>query len=219
LNSTDLPNHSKPFPEPPDVVASFTEPHENAQHILLAIGRTVWGATGLERTLLHAVNCLLAEREGLTPKLDQKLSRLEERTAGQLHEELRNFDLPEDLDQRIDDAIKRRNAIMHRMVEEPEMVRAVVTGERIDDAVARVEQVALDCGRIAKELFLAFLPWVEVAIGKSWSGVIGLFTSLDLEKIKRPYRAALFPSPLPVALRCEARSARAARGPARGGQG
>jgi hypothetical protein len=101
---------------------------------------------------------------------------------GQLHK----LGLPTELDQHLSDAIERRSKIVHHMVEDPLIVQAMVTGEGIDAAVARVERLALDCAQLATQLFLAAAPWLEAMMGKSWSDLIDMFGAIDLDKIADP---------------------------------
>jgi len=63
--------------------------------------------------------CLRTEDEGMSRQLDDDLAKLATAPAGPLHKALRGLGLPEELDQRIADAIHRRNQIVHHMTEDP----------------------------------------------------------------------------------------------------
>jgi hypothetical protein len=190
MNSTDPPSQRQPLPAPPEVVASFTEPHENAGPLLLALGRAILAANVLEIGLLAVIAALRGGQEGLSPQLDDDLAELAGRSAGHRHGALRDLGLPGELDQRIDDAIKRRNRLVHHTVEDPVMLKAVVSDEGLDAAVEQVERLALDCGRLARELFLAANPWLEAMMGDSWS-VIDLAASIDLDGVTDPSQRKL----------------------------
>ena len=151
--------------------AYMDEPDERAEPLLRAMGRLVWGAASLEKILLQVIALLRAERDGQFPS-SKELSRLERAPAGQLLEVLKTLDLPDDLAARIAATIDRRNAIIHRPIEDPEVVQAVVKGENIDVVVTRVEQIALDCGQIAVELQAVTGPRLETCWERratSWS--------------------------------------------------
>jgi hypothetical protein len=57
--------------------------------------------------------------------LPKELSKLDKLTSGGLLEKLRKLGLPEELDKRIADAVDRRNDLVHRTFEDPELARAI----------------------------------------------------------------------------------------------
>ena len=61
-----------------------------------------------------------------------------------------------------------------------------MAGEGVDAAVARVERLALDCAQLAIQLFLGAAPWVEAMMRKSWSDLMDLFRTIDLDTIADP---------------------------------
>jgi hypothetical protein len=141
----------------PRVTGYFVEPDEYGAPLLLAIGRAVWGVAALEKTLQLELALILCERaaassDAQSDSFAKRLSRVEDLTAGQARHELRLLGLPTDLDERIDGAAKRRNQLVHHIVEDPQLVRAIATGEGMDAEVKRVERLALDCGELAVEL-------------------------------------------------------------------
>ena len=173
---------SGPLEKLPKVTAYMDEPDERAEPLLRAMGRLVWGAASLEKVLLQVIASLRAERDGQFPS-SKELSRLESASAGQLLEVLKTLDLPDDLAARIAGTIDRRNAIIHRPIEDPEVVQAVVKGENVDAVVTRVEQVALDCGQIAVELQAVTGPRLENMLGTTRDELVGLLASIDLESV------------------------------------
>lgn len=167
----------------PRVTGYFIEPDEEATPLLVAMGRAVWAAAGLEKGLLLEIARLRAEREGLSPEFGDMLSRLENLPAGALHKALRALDLPKDLDVRIADAIDRRNQIVHHPVENPEMMRAVATGEGIDAVVERINELALDCGELAVELQIVASDRLGAMLG-SPAEMFEMLRACDLDAIK-----------------------------------
>jgi hypothetical protein len=169
----------QPDPPRPRVAGYFAEPDEKAAPLLHAIGRAVWAIGALEKALLLEYARLQAESAGLGPEIARELSRLERLSAGALREELQKFNLPGDLDERIDSAIQRRNRLIHHHFEDPELVRAVATGEGLADVVERVDRLALDCGELAVELYSVAAPRLEEVLGMSLSEMFKLFESVD----------------------------------------
>jgi hypothetical protein len=168
----------------PRATGSFVEPDETAGPLLMAIGRAVFAAAGLEKTLQLEIARLLSVRHAAedatpSPTLGQELSRLENLTAGQLLRELRDLNLPADLDKRISDAIERRNQLVHRTFEDPELAKAASSDEHMDAVVKRVEQLALDCAELAVELQLVAIPALEAILGKSRAQLIEIVRSID----------------------------------------
>src|ERR1700685_4455546 len=139
-----------PLENLPEITGYMDEPDARSEPLLRAMGQLVWAAAALEKVLLLVIALLRVERDGAFPSA-KELARLERAPAGVLFGELQKLDLPADLDQRIADAIDRRNRVIHRPIEDPEIVRAIVGGESIDPVTERVQQVALDCGKIAVE--------------------------------------------------------------------
>jgi hypothetical protein len=164
------------FDDLPPVTAYFEAGQdEHTDPLLRAIGRLVWSANLLEVVLLVLVVQLRDDREGQFPT-EEEFAYLEEASAGKRLGLLRKLNIPYYLEARIDDAIDRRNRIIHHMFEYPEIVGAVISGEGIDAAVEQVEQVALDCGKIGVELYAVARPRLEAKVGKrlpSWSRCSG----------------------------------------------
>jgi hypothetical protein len=168
------------------VTGWFVEPDEKSAPLLLAMGQVVWGAAALEKSLLLELARLRAERDGQFPA-EQELSRLEHLPAGPLLKELRKLDLPGGLDERIGDAIDRRNQLFHHPVEDPEMVAAIVRGEDIDAVVKRVEQLAIDCGELAVELQAVAVAKLEAVLGKSQAELVQIVQSVDPATVEDPH--------------------------------
>jgi hypothetical protein len=137
--------------------------------------------------LLLLVVQLRDDREGRFPA-EEEFAYLEEASAGKRLGLLRKLDIPSDLEARIDDAIGRRNRIIHHMFECPEIVGAVISGEGIDAAVEQIEQVALDCGKIGVELYAVAGPRLETKVGKTAAELVQMLGSVELESVEDPRR-------------------------------
>jgi hypothetical protein len=162
--------------------------------LLLALGRAVFAAAGLEGTLLVEVLRLRAERDGLDALPLDEITRLQRRaTAGQLLTKLRGLGIPPELARRIRAAVKRRNDLVHHRFEDPELAKALMGDEASMAAViSRVERLALDCGELAVELQTAAQPKLEALSGTSQRDLVKLLGSIDLATVEDPhFRAQL----------------------------
>jgi hypothetical protein len=172
------------FDDLPTVTAWFEAGQdEGVATLLRAIGRLVWGANLLETVLRLLVIQLREERDGQYPT-GEEFARLEEASAGRLLSLLRGLHIPSDLEGRIDEVIKRRNEVVHRMFEMPEIIAAVVSGEGIDEAAQQIERVALDCGKIGVELFAVAGSALEAKVGKTPAELAELLAGINLEEVK-----------------------------------
>jgi hypothetical protein len=105
----------------PRVQGSFVDPDEDGLGLLVAIGRAVVAAAGLEKALQLELARALYDGHAIEPNptLGADLTQSDNLTAGQLLRKLRDLDLPADLDSRIGDAIERRNRLVHHTFEDP----------------------------------------------------------------------------------------------------
>jgi len=175
-----------PFEDLPNVTAYFEAGEDKqAEPLLRAIGRLVWGANMLETVLLMMVLQLRSDRNGQFPS-QEELARMEEASAGRRLGLLRELDIPADLEARIDEVIKRRNRIVHHTFETPEIVVPLITGQGLDEAVEHIEQVALDCGSIGVELFAVAGPALEAKTGKTPAELAEMLASIDPETVDDP---------------------------------
>lgn len=149
-----------------------------------AIGRAVLGAAGLEKVLLVDIAQRRAKTEGLTDQLGQQLSRLEAQPAGALLRTLRELGMPGDLADGIQDAIGRRNHLVHRFMEDPDVAAAFTTGEGVDRIVERVDELAADCQRLINEVAPVAFSSAEQALGTTLLDLVELAKSADLEAIE-----------------------------------
>jgi hypothetical protein len=164
-------------PERPRVAGWFEEPDEASAPLLTAVGRVVWAAAALEHSLLLELLRLYLERQGELPA--RAIARFERLPAGPLLTELRRMDLPGDLAERIGSAVARRNALIHHPIEDARLVRAIAHGEGVEDALAAVERLALDCGELAVELFTVAAQRLEAHTGVSREQMMQLLLTLD----------------------------------------
>jgi hypothetical protein len=172
------------FDDLPTVTAWFEAGQdEGVDALLRAVGRLVWGANLLETVLRLLVIHLREERDGEYPA-GEEFARLEEASAGRLLGLLRGLHIPADLEARIGEAIDRRNEVVHRMFEMPEMVAAMVGGEGMDAVVGQIEAVALDCGSIGVELFTVAGAALEAKMGKTPAELAEMLAGIDLEAVE-----------------------------------
>ncbi|MHB1808124.1 MAG: hypothetical protein ACYCU0_02365 [Solirubrobacteraceae bacterium] len=174
------------FPPRPHVIAWFLEPDDEHVPLLTALGRAIVGAAVLEKFLLLELVRLRGENEGLTEELAADVEGLERLTAGGLLKQLRKLGLPSDLDVRIADAIDRRNQLVHHLMEDAEIVKAIQDDDGLDNAVRRVEQLALDCGRLGVELMAVAVPRLEALLGMSLAQIRTILRSIDVNTIEDP---------------------------------
>jgi hypothetical protein len=167
----------------PRVTGYFVEDPEGIP-LSVAIGRAVVGAGSLEAALrleaarlLHAQ--LAASGVDVDSTLPNELSKLEKLTSGGLLEKLRKLGLPRELDNRIADAVDRRNDLVHRTFEDPELARAIGGEGDIDAVVKRIERLALDCGELALELEMFAIPKLLEMTGTSPAELIDLIKGID----------------------------------------
>lgn len=157
---------------------------ERIDPLLRAIGRLVWCANLLETVLLLLFLQIRDERDGQLPS-HEEFAYLEGASAGKRLGLLRRLEIPSDLEERIDNAIERRNRIIHHIFECPEIVIAVINGDRVDAAVGEVEQVALDCGKIGVELYSVTAPSLEAKFGTP-AEMVEMVASLELDDVDDP---------------------------------
>lgn len=164
-------------PQRPRVTGWFEEPDDGSKPLLTAIGQAVWAAAALEHSLLLELLRLFVERQGELPS--DAIARLERLPAGPLLKELRRMELPDDLDERIGDAIARRNNLFHHPMENAVLLRAIARGENVEAAVSAVEQLALDCGELAVELFTVASQRIEALTGMTSEEMMKALLALD----------------------------------------
>jgi hypothetical protein len=173
----------------PRVTGYFVEDPEGLP-LSVAIGRAVVGAGSLEAALrLEAARLLHAQlAAGVDPDstLPNELSKLDKLTSGGLLEKLRKLGLPGELDKRIADAVGRRNDLVHRTFEDPELARAIGGEGDIDAVVKRIERLALDCGELALELEMFAIPKLLEMTGTSPPELIDLIKGIDPSTITDP---------------------------------
>lgn len=179
----------------PSIAAYFAELDEPAIPFLTALGQVIVAAAALEGNLrLELARLLFAAQAGQEVTggntLREQVAELETLTAGQLLGRLRERGLPEDLEQRIDDAVSRRNRLVHRPFEDPQLVMAIAGTEAPDDAIGKLQQLALDCAALSAELQLFALPKIEASLGASKKELFDLVLSLDPAQIQQQVERA-----------------------------
>lgn len=168
----------------PRVVGSFVEPDESDRPLLLAIGKVVVAVAGLEKAMQLELTRLLCEQhirrtEASASVLERRFSQLNKLSGGELLKQLRALDLPSHLCDRIDDAVHRRNKLVHHMYEDSKLATVIVDGGDTASIVKRFERLALDCAELAVELQLFALPRLEALFGTTRAGMIEMIRSMD----------------------------------------
>jgi hypothetical protein len=188
IASVDTSESARAPDERPRVTASFVEPDEVSTSLLIAIGRAIVAAAGLEKALQVELAGILYERHTVAPnpELGVELARSDNLTAGQLLARLRDLDLPADLDARVADAIDRRNQLVHHTLEDPELAKAVLSGARPDAVVRRLDELACDCAALTVEMQLVAVPRLHAALGKSPSELMDMIGSIDPNTVSAP---------------------------------
>jgi hypothetical protein len=145
------------------------------------------GAAALENPLLVGIlmRLTMAGPEGVE-ELEGELATLERNPAGVLLRRLRELGIPDELSERIDKAIKGRNRVVHHLMHDPKVAVALETGERMNEIVAEIDRITIDCQQLVNELSLAASPNLGVALGKTLPELAQLLASIDLDTIEDP---------------------------------
>jgi hypothetical protein len=169
-------------------VTAYFDESDNGElmPLFVAVGRAVLAAAGLEQALRLEIVRLLVERKSATGIAEYpELATIEGLTGGQLVRELRALGLDPDLDERFGAAINRRNELVHNLIEDPQVVRAL-NGDGMDAVVKRIEQLALDCAGLLGELHIVATPKLEARLGKSRAELFEIVKARDPATIEDP---------------------------------
>jgi hypothetical protein len=82
--------------------------------------------------------------------------------------------------------VNRRNALLHRPMEDVELVRAMSRNVGIDLVVERVNRLSADCGELAVELEAFARPKIEGLLGRSRAEMLTQLRGLDPSTITDP---------------------------------
>jgi hypothetical protein len=118
------------------------------------------------------------------------LTETEQLTSGQARSQLEGLGLPENLNARIRSAVARRNALLHRPLEDAELARAIGTGEGLDEVVERIERLAIDCGELGVELERFAGDGLTDMLGISREEIAQFVAGLDVSTVKDPQMRA-----------------------------
>jgi hypothetical protein len=173
----------------------FEEPDEAALPLIVALGRLVLGAAVLEKALQLEVVRAHYERAHASKDpgeygLGKVLMETERLTSGQARSQLDVLGIPEELNERIRSAVARRNALLHRPLEDADLARAIGTGEGLDEVVERIERLALDCGELGVELERFAGNRLTDILGMSRTEIAQLVADLDLSTVDNPQMRA-----------------------------
>jgi hypothetical protein len=152
--------------------------------LMQSLGRAVLGAAVLEKILLVDIARRHTEQEGLSERLAQLMTELEPRPAGDLLQVLRRLGLREELAERIRALIRRRNYLVHRFTQDPEVMAAFITGSGLETIVGRIDDFAIDTQQLINEIAPPAFAGAEAVFGISLTGLLEMAASIDLNQIE-----------------------------------
>ncbi len=160
---------------------------ELAVPLLLAIGRLVLGAAALEKILLVDIVTRELHRDGAwRDEFVQELTDLQRRPAGKLLDRLRGLGISDKLAERIGEVIARRNRVVHHLMEDGKVGLAMHTGAGLEEIVADIESIAVECQQIVNQLVVVAFPELEAAIGMTAPELADALASIDPATIADP---------------------------------
>jgi hypothetical protein len=159
---------------------------ERVAPIVLALGRTVLGASALEKLLLVELTQRRAKSGGLTEELSRQIAELERRPAGELLRALRELGIEQELATRIAGVIERRNRLVHGAIADPIIARPFATGEGVDEAVDYIDALGADIQAIINEIGPGAFSGAEAALGHSMRELLEAAKAIDLDQIEDP---------------------------------
>jgi hypothetical protein len=151
-----------------------------------AIGRTVLGAAALERVLLVDILSRTTARQGLREELAHELSELERRPAGTLLNKLRELQIAPDLAKRIEEAIRRRNRLVHHFLEDPTVMAVLMTDAGVDQLVQGVDALAIEIQQIINLIAPGAFAGLQHALGADIQHLVEMIKSVDLADVEDP---------------------------------
>lgn len=151
-----------------------------------AIGRAVIGAAALEKILLVDIANRVAEADGIRQGLERDLRELERRPAGKLLDKLRELGLDAALAARVLAAITRRNRLIHHYMEEPKVMVAFTTGAGLDELVADVDSLAIECQQIINLLAPGAFSGLLNALGVDITALVDTVANVDPAQVNDP---------------------------------
>ncbi len=157
-------------------------PDPLVEPLLVSLGRVILGANALEKILLVDIARRRADDEGLVEQLSIDLTRLEKQPAGVLLQRLTALGLSTNLSERVADAIRRRNLLVHHFMEDLQFAQAA-QGQDVDAAVNRIDALAADCQALINEIAPAAFAGVEAVLGADLQTLAQTLSALDPQDI------------------------------------
>jgi hypothetical protein len=152
---------------------------ERFEPLSLALGHLVIVAGILELALLTDVIARRAARDGARATFEGRLlSELENKSAGVLVGRLRSLGYEPDLAARLDAAIAERNRLVHHLLEEPAMMRAL-GGADPAELCARVEELVGEMYALVAELEPSISAGMEGVFDRSAAQLHALLGEVD----------------------------------------
>jgi hypothetical protein len=151
-----------------------------------SIGRAVIGAVAPEKVLVVDIANRVAQRDGLRQGLERELGELERRPGGKVLEKLKELGLDDALAARVLAAIVRRNRLIHHYMEDPKVMLAFMTGAGIDEFVADVDSLAIECQQIINLLAHDAFTGLLHTLGADIPALIDTIANSNLSQVDDP---------------------------------
>jgi len=152
--------------------------------LALAIGRLVVGGAVLERTLLIELIWRQVGRDGADAVFGRGLiADLERESGGALLRRLVSLEFPEESAEKVREVIRGRNHFVHRLLEDPEFLKAYASREGVDPIVQRVEALTGDLYAVIGELEAGAISGVESMFGLSGPAMLELIKDVDPDAV------------------------------------
>jgi hypothetical protein len=150
------------------------ELEERLAPLFRAAGSVVLHSAVLETLLLTDIVQRCAHADDSELDLVALIEELEGRSMGRLAGRLRMLGIDPALADRLADVVHRRNRVVHHLLKDPSVLRAVFKGEGMDEVVTSVEQVAADCRAVGAEI-----------VSSAFAGMESLFTEPVADTIEK----------------------------------
>jgi hypothetical protein len=150
----------------------------------LSLGHVVFAATALEKALLADLVQRRVIRDGPEEVFGGRLvSRLLNKPAGVLLDELRQLGYEAELAAELATVIDGRNHFIHHLFEDPEFIEVFASRRGVDQIVARVESLVQSIYTAAGKLRPGLAADTSRLFGRSTAELLGALKHLDLSEI------------------------------------
>lgn len=171
------------------IIADFDDPDPEIERLFVSLGRAVTATAAMEQALQIFAIAELTDLYKLDdPLLQVEMARFLKLTGGQVCKRLRELGLaiPERLAPSIDDAIERRNTLIHRSFRDLELARAAFENQSVSPLTDRMDQLARDCAGLMFDLERRAVPKLCASIGLSPQELLDQVANADPEALADP---------------------------------